>query len=131
MSKCKYLYVRNYWKKRDITIVSDLVDRDDKTFVRCGWAFRCNHDKFIKKEGRKLAYERMTSIDPNYSAEFEIKKEDISFYKIAAEVLSIVANKESTPKKYLQDIAEDLHYFIHCANGFDITTKWNNFFNER
>lgn len=131
MSKCKYLYVRNDWKKRDITIVSDLVDREDKTFVRCGWAFRCNHDKFIKKEGRKIAYDRMDRLDPNYSVEFEITPENISFYKIASEILSVIANKESTPKKYIGDIAEDLHYFIHCANGVDIRDKWDNFFNER
>lgn len=131
MSKCKYLYIRNEWKKRDITIVSDLVDKDDKVFVRCGWAFRCNHDKFIKREGRKLALERMESLDTDYSAEFEIKREDISFFKIASEILSIIADKQSTPKKYIQDIAEDLHYFIHCANGFSANSRWNDFFDER
>jgi hypothetical protein len=131
MSKCKYLYVRNDWKKRDITIVSDLVDKEDKTFVRCGWAFRCNHDKFIKSEGRKIAYDRMECLDSDYSAEFEIAKDDIAFYKIASEVLSIIANKESTPKKYIQDIAEDLQYFIHCANGLNPKNRWDNFFDER
>ena len=118
MSNMKFLYVRNEWKKRDITIVSDLSVDEEFATVCCGWSFRSNHDKqFIKKEGRKLALDRMNSSDNMYSATFKISKEDISFFKISAEILSIIHQKETTPKKYLNDISEDLSYFIHCANG--------------
>lgn len=47
MSKVKYLYVRNPWDRRDITIASDIVEENGKKFVKFGWAFRSNHDQFI------------------------------------------------------------------------------------
>jgi hypothetical protein len=115
MSNVKYLYVRNEWKKRDITIVSDIFDDEGKTYIRCGWSFRSNHDKFIKKEGRKLALERMSSKDIDYSAILEIDPEDIKFYNIASKVLSVIIEKESTPRKFLDDLYDDLRYFSECS----------------
>ena len=53
----KFLYVRNDYKKRDITIASNLVKEGDKTVIKFGWAFRHKKDKFIKKEGRDRAVE--------------------------------------------------------------------------
>lgn len=113
MSNLKYLYVRNIYKKRDITIVSDVYDENGKTYVKAAWAFRCNHDKFIKKEGRKVALERLNVLDPNYSTVFET--EEVKFYHIAAIILSEILTSQSTPKKYLEDIHDDLRYFTECA----------------
>lgn len=130
MSNMKFMYVRNDWKKRDVTIVSDLFTEGDKTFVKCGWAFRCNHDKFIKREGRRLAIERMNTSDPNYSASFEITPSDVKFFKIGAEILSIILQKETTPKKFFSDLGEDLQYFIHCANGSRPNIGWKEIFEK-
>lgn len=117
MTNIKYMYVRNMWKNRDITIVSNLFEKDDKTYVQCGWTFRHSKDKqFIKKEGRKIALERMSSQDEAYSTTFEIDKQDAKFFKICTEILSRILEKESTPKKYLVDIAEDLHYFAYFSD---------------
>lgn len=115
MSNVKYLYVRNSYKKRDITIVSDLFDSDGKVFIRCGWAFRCNHDKFIKREGRKLAFDRMINSDENFSAVIEVDRNDIKFYNIASLILSEISSKNSTPRKYVDDINDDLLYFTKCS----------------
>lgn len=116
MSNLKYLYVRNMYRKRDITIVSDVFDENGKTYVKAAWTFRCNHDKFIKREGRKLALERLDSSDPNYSTIFET--EEVKFYHIAAIILSEILVNPSTPRKYLEDIHDDLRYFTECAlNG--------------
>lgn len=127
MSNVKSLYIRNEWKKRDISIVSDLNVEGDEAVIRCGWSFRSNHEKqFVKKEGRRIAMERMDSSDPGYSAIFTISKEDVSFFKISSEILSIILQKETTPKKYLNDIEEDLHFFIYCSNS--PVPNWNSFF---
>lgn len=116
MSNLKFVYIRNEWKKRDITIVSNLVREGDKNIVTCGWAFRSNHDQFIKREGKKLAIERMNSNDPNYSFSFEIKEP--KFFDITTIILNKIVTSESTPKKYLRDLEYDLEYFTECAvNG--------------
>jgi hypothetical protein len=128
MSNVKFLYVRNEWKNRDITIVSNLFDEGDKTFVKFAWAFRNNHDKFKKAEGRKIALERLESNDSNYSDVFEIEKDKIKFFNIATDILSIISQKENTPRKYIDDICEDLHYYIHCSNGGHTKEYWNSAF---
>ena len=115
MSKCKFLYVRNELRKRDITIVSDIIDKGDKKYVKFAWTFRCNHDKFIKKEGRQIAKDRLNSMLPGYSSEVEI--DDVKFYNIAAKILSVISCAETTPKKFLQDILDDLQYFAYFAGG--------------
>lgn len=116
MNNLKYLYVRNLYRNRDVTIVSNLTESDGKYYVNCGWAFRSNHDIFVKKEGRKLALERMNSSDPEYSATFLI--ENPKFFDISSNVLSAIIQKSSTPRKYIKDLTDDLFYFSHCAvNG--------------
>lgn len=121
MSKVKYFYVRNDWKKRDITIASEIFDENGQKFVKCGWAFRCNHDKFVKKEGRELALQRMNDNDLNYSAVISV--DDFKFYDLVSRILGAILTCPATPKKYLEDVSEDLNYFTHCAvNG---TPKWS------
>jgi hypothetical protein len=116
MSKVKYFYVRNDWKKRDITIASEIFDENGVKFVKFGWAFRCNHDKFIKKEGRQLSLQRMVEQDINYSATIEV--EDFKFYDLVTKILDAILTCPTTPKKYREDIMIDLHYFAYCAvNG--------------
>lgn len=123
MTNIKYMYVRNMWKNRDITIVSNLIEKDDKTFVQCGWTFRHSKDKqFIKREGRKIALERMNNQDKDYSATFEIEKQDAKFFKICAGILSQILEKETTPNKYKNDIADDLYYFAYFSTN-DRTPK--------
>lgn len=120
----KYLYVRNDWNKRNITIASDLVEEDGKKMVKCAWAFCSNKDKFIKKEGRQIALERLNTNDPAYSASFSV--EEYRFYDIAAAILDQIIRHPNTPKKYLRDIEDDLSYFAHCSvNG---TPKWASIF---
>ncbi len=114
MSNIKFMYVRNPWKKRDITIVSDIVESEGKVFVKTGWAFRSNHDKFIKKEGRNLALERMNSSDEDYSEVLEIGKKN--YYDIALVILSHIYNKYSTPRKYLNDISWEIQYRLMNSN---------------
>lgn len=128
MSNVKFLYVRNEWKKRDITIVSNLFDEEDKVFVKFAWAFRSNHDNFKKADGRKLALERLELGDVKYSDQFEINKSDIQFFKIATEILSVISNNPNTPRKYLDDIAEDLSYYVHRAMGGHSKLQWKECF---
>lgn len=128
MSNVKYLYVRNEWKNRDITIVSNLIDEGDQTFVKFAWAFRSNHDKFKKSEGRKLSFERLENSDPTYSDSFPIEKNKIKFFNIASEILSKISQNENTPKKYMDDICQELCYYIHCSNGGHTQKYWNDMF---
>jgi len=114
MSNMKFMYVRNDWKKRHITIVSDIVELEGKEFIKIGWAFRSNHDKFVKKEGRALALERMNSSDEKYSEVLEIGKR--SYYDIALVILSHIYNSRFTPRKYLNDISWEIQYCIMNAN---------------
>lgn len=115
MPNLKYMYVRNEYKKRDVSIVSDLVEEDGNYFVKCGWTFRHKQDKFIKREGRKLALERMNSGDKNYSTKFQIEPERVKFFDIAAEILSNILSKESTPRMYAEDILWDMEYYAFNA----------------
>lgn len=115
MSNVKYFYVRNDYKKRDVTIVSDILTDGEKCFVKAAWSFRSNHDKFIKREGRKIALERLKCSDVDYSALIEIEKEDIKFFEIVSRILGTILVKESTPKKYLDDLSEDFRYYTECA----------------
>ncbi len=113
MSNIKTFYIRNFKKNRDITIVSDLIEVDGKHIVKCGWAFRSNHDQFKKKEGRAIAQTRMNSNDENYTCVFEV--ETPKFKDISSKILeNIIANKH-TPKKYIKDIEWDYNYF---SGGF-------------
>jgi hypothetical protein len=121
MSKVKYFYVRNDWKKRDITIASEIFDENGVKFVKFGWAFRCNHDKFVKKEGRQIAIRRMADQEAGYSAIVQV--EDFKFYDLVTRILDAIVSCPTTPKKYIDDISQDLHYFAHCAvNG---KPKWD------
>lgn len=128
MSNIKYLYVRNPEKKRDITIVSDLYTENDKFFVNCAWSFRSNHDNFVKKEGRNVAKERLDELEPGYSATIEI--ENPKFYTIAADVLRAVLNSENTPRKYLNDIADDLYFFEYMSKKPQSKERWKMAFGE-
>lgn len=120
MSKIKYMYVRNDFDNRDITIVSDLIETGGKYKVKCAWTFRNKKDKFIKKEGRKIAFERMQNNDANYSASFEIEKSDINFYNIATKILEQVMEHKNTPKSYLNDIYLDKEYYsYYTLTGID------------
>lgn len=121
MPNVKYFYVRNDWKKRDITIVSETFEEEGRKFVRCGWAFRSNHDKFVKKEGRTIALKRMQSEENNYSAVFEV--EEFKFFNITSKILEAILTCPTTPRKYIDDIVQDLEYFTHCSvNG---VVKWS------
>lgn len=115
ISRKKYLYVRNPWKKRDITIVSDILTKEGKTFVKCAWSFRHKADKFIKKEGREIVNSRFETGDPNFSAEFEIPSDKVRFYNIAANILANILSKDSTPKMYFNDILSDMHYYSYLS----------------
>lgn len=110
MNNIKTFYIRNFEKKRDLTIVSNLIEIDGKNVIKCGWAFRSNHDQFKKKEGRSIASERMNSNDPNYSTTFEVGAP--SFKDIAGKILETILNRESTPRKYIDDIQWDYNYFV-------------------
>jgi hypothetical protein len=131
MSNVKCFYIRNEWKKRDITIVSDLFsDKDGKSYIKFGWAFRSNHEKqFIKREGRKLAMERMNSNDVNYSAWFEVS--EVKFTSIIADIIRIIMNKETTPQKYIPDLVDDLWYFENMPSpNLNNEEKWRIFNNH-
>ena len=107
----KFLYVRNDYKKRDITIASNLVKEGDKTVIKFGWAFRHKKDKFIKKEGRDRAVERMNSGDVDYSHQIELSDDEVGFYSIALKVLNFILSKETTPRIYFNDLLEDIQYY--------------------
>jgi len=109
MSKVKYLYVRNPWDRRDITIASDIVEENGKKFVKFGWAFRSNHDQFIKREGRTIALNRMLNNHEEYSSKVEV--EAFKFYDIAEAVLNVIVSNEYTPKKYKEDILSDIYFY--------------------
>lgn len=127
MPNLKYMYVRNNLKNRDITIISDLYEKEGKHFVNCAWSFRSNHDKFVKKEGRQIAKERLDNADPKYSVTIEIDQP--KFYSIASDVLRAVLNSENTPRKYLDDIADDLYFFEYMSNKPQKEERWRASFN--
>lgn len=108
MNNIKVFYVRNDWKKRDITIVSNLIEQDGKKVVKCGWSFRSNHDQFIKKEGREIATTRMNGNDPAYSISFEV--DEPKFRTISVNILKSILSKSTTPRKYIQDIEYEIDY---------------------
>lgn len=109
MNNMKVFYVRNDYRKRDITIVSDLQEVNGKNVVKFSWAFRSNHDKFVKKEGKNLAKQRLQDNDPHYTSSFEI--EEPKFRSICAKILENILQNKNTPKKYIEDIEWDIHYF--------------------
>lgn len=113
MSNMKVFYVRNDYKKRDITIVSDLQDLDGRKVIKFAWAFRSNHDTFIKKEGKALARIRLEQADVNYSSSFEV--ESPKFRVICANILKTILSSQSTPRKYFDDIEFDIEYFENDA----------------
>lgn len=124
MSKVKYFYVRNECKKRDITIASEIFDEDGQKYVKFGWSFRSNHDQFIKREGRKLAFERMTSGQPGFSATVAV--DDFKFYDLIAKILDAILTCPTTPRKYIDDISEDLYFFASCAVRGKPKWDWEN-----
>lgn len=111
MSIRNFLYVRNPFKKRDITIVSEIFEEDEKKFVKFAWTFRSNHDQFIKREGRKVALERLNNKDQCFA---EVEVDQFSFYEIAATIVSTIFSNKDTPKKYLDDLNEDFSYYKNC-----------------
>lgn len=113
MSNVKYMYVRNDFYNRDITIVSDLVETEGKYRVNCAWTFRNKKDKFVKKEGRKIAFERMQNNDANYSASFVIEASNVNFYYIACNILDQIFNNVNTPEIYINDIYLDKEYYAY------------------
>lgn len=121
----KYLYVRNDYRKRDITIVSDLLDRGDTFVVNFAWTFRSNkEEQFIKKVGRKIAVERLESNDPTYSDFVEIPKDEVNFYNIAYAVLVKIWENQATPIKFLEDLEEDARYFKFCSENGREKMSW-------
>jgi hypothetical protein len=109
------MYVRNEEKNRDITIVSDLIEENGNYFIKCAWAFRHRTDKFIKREGRKLALERLNSADEKFSTKFQLDPERVRFFNIAAEILSNILSKENTPKRFIKDILWDMDFFNYLS----------------
>lgn len=106
------MYVRNECKKRDVTIVSNLIKEGDETFVEFAWSFRHKNDKFIKREGRKIVLERLQNNDADYSATIQIAPKNVKFFDIAVEILESIANNPNTPKIYKRDIMEDMSYYL-------------------
>lgn len=115
MNNCKFLYVRNEFRNRDVTIVSDIFREDDKNFVRFAWTFRNSKDKFIKKEGAKIALERLENMEPGYSAVVEV--EEFKFYSLAGKILSTILESSKTPDKFVYDISTDLNYFNYRSKN--------------
>lgn len=115
MNNCKFLYVRNEFRNRDVTIVSDIFREDDKNFVRFAWTFRNNKDKFVKKEGAKIALERLENMEPGYSAVVEV--EEFKFYSLASKILSTILESSKTPEKFVDDISTDLDYFNYRSTN--------------
>lgn len=109
MPNVKFLYVRNSWDRRDISIASDIIDDNGKKYVKFGWAFRSNHDQFIKRDGRDISLNRMITNDEKYSAKVEI--EEFKFYDIAEKMLHVIADSPYTPKKFKEDIFSDIRYY--------------------
>lgn len=125
----KYLYVRNEYKKRDVTVVSNLFDEDGKTFIKFAWSFRHKNDQFIKREGRRVALERLQNNDPNYSAMVQVEPEKVKFFDLAVEILESIANSPYTPKVYKRDIAEDMQYYLFRTeeNQNRLSERWKLF----
>jgi len=115
MNNCKFLYVRNEYRNRDVTIVSDIFSEGDKKFVKFAWTFRNNHDKFVKKEGAKIALQRLEMMEQGYSALVEV--EEFKFYKLATKILSTILESNKTPVKFIEDISADLDYFNFRSNN--------------
>lgn len=115
MNNCKFLYVRNEFRNRDVTIVSDIFKENGKKFVKFAWTFRNNKDKFIKKEGAKIALERLKNMEPGYSSIVEV--EEFKFYSLASTILSTILESNKTPEKFVFDISTDLDYFNYRAKN--------------
>ena len=115
MNNCKFLYIRNEYRNRDVTIISDIFSEGDKKFVKFAWTFRNNRDKFVKKEGAKIALERLETMEPGYSALVEV--DEFKFYKLAAKILSIILESNKTPLKFIDDISTELDYFNFRSNN--------------
>ena len=111
----KYLYVRNDWKRRYITIVSEVFTEGEKSLVKFAWTFCHNKDKFIKKEGKKLVDERFDEMTPGYSGVAEVA--ELNFHRISYVILGHIFNAENTPFKYLDDIQDDMFYYLQFSNG--------------
>lgn len=117
MSNVKYLYVRNPFKRRDITIASDLVQENDEYTLKFAWTFRRNDEEFIKKLGREVAYDRLTGVaedSEEYSASLKINNP--TFYGISRAIVQYISEHENTPKKYLEDLYEDMYYYNFCLS---------------
>lgn len=112
MSNVKFLYVRNPFQRRDITIASDLIEDKNGPKIKFAWTFRRNDEEFIKKLGRDVAMDRLVNADPQYSAELPV--EEVRFYGISKQILEHICNQPTTPKKYLNDLFEDLYYYDYC-----------------
>lgn len=53
----------------------------------------------------------MNNGDRSYSAQFKIEPERVKFFSIAAEILSNILSKESTPRMYAEDLLWDMEYY--------------------
>jgi len=126
MSNVKFLYVRNSWDRRDISIASDIVDDNGKKYVKFGWAFRSNHDQFIKRDGRDISLNRMITNDERYSAKVEIN--EFKFYDIAEAMLQVIINSPYTPKKFIEDLASDIYYYQ--VKGNKTKPDWGRMFSS-
>jgi hypothetical protein len=99
----KYFYLRNDYNNRDVTIVTSVVPENNKYRVDFAWAFRSNHDQFVKKLGRGVVDVRLQLNDPNYSDTIWVDEKKSR--KIKFEILKRLLTKESTPQKYIEDIS--------------------------
>lgn len=111
----KYLYVRNDWKRRYITIVSEIFTENDKKFVKFAWTFCHNKDKFIKREGKKIVNERFENMTEGYSGVTEVS--EFKFHKLSYVILDHIFNSKNIPCKYLDDIQDDMFYYLQFSNG--------------
>lgn len=107
----KYMYVRNWDSKkpRNITIVSDLVEKEGKYIVDFAWAFCSNHDTFKKKDGRAIVNDRLNNKDNHYW--FSVEVEKVKFNIIADKILTHILEHNLTPEKYIEDILNEIDYY--------------------
>lgn len=108
----KFFYVRNPFKKRDITICSNLEIVDGVPTVHYGVSFRNNHDKFIKREGRDCSLKRMVSRDKKYSG--TVVANVVSYYDISINVLKDLLSHD-IPRKYVKDIQDEIIFLKERA----------------
>lgn len=103
MNDVKYFYVRNPYDRRDVTVVTRVRPYGAIYKVEFAWAFRSNHDDFVKRLGRELVDARLDTKDSNFYSYIFVDEKRSGVIKF--EILLELLKNPNTPKKFLEDIS--------------------------